>query len=87
MSTQIKKLEDYSGVDLFLREKNNVVVTEACHEILPLARRIMDDTHSIRQIVANAGDRHRNMISLGAFPSLASCVLPEYVFRINQQYP
>ncbi|WP_026604123.1 LysR substrate-binding domain-containing protein [Methylomonas sp. 11b] len=87
LSTQIKKLEDYLGVDLFLREKNAVETTEICREILPIARRILDDARSIRQIAAHASDRHRNMLSLGAFPSLASYVLPEYVFRIKQHYP
>lgn len=87
LSTQIKKLEDYLGVDLFLREKNAVETTEICREILPLARRILDDASSIRQIAAHASARHRNMLSLGAFPSLASYVLPEYVFRIKQHYP
>ncbi|MCQ8116400.1 LysR substrate-binding domain-containing protein [Methylomonas rosea] len=87
LSTQIKKLEDYLGVDLFLREKNAVETTEICREILPFARRILDDARSIRQIAAHASDRQRNMLSLGAFPSLASYVLPEYVFRIKQHYP
>jgi LysR family hydrogen peroxide-inducible transcriptional activator len=87
LSTQIKKLEDYLGVDLFRREKNAVETTEICREILPLARRILDDARSIRQIAAHASARHRNMLSLGAFPSLASYVLPEYVFRIKQHYP
>lgn len=87
LSTQIKKLEDYLGVDLFVREKNNVDITEACREILPVARCILDDVRAIRQIAAHASDRHRNLLSLGAFPSLASYVLPEYVFRIKQHYP
>jgi LysR family hydrogen peroxide-inducible transcriptional activator len=87
LSTQIKKLEDYLGVDLFVREKNSVEVTETCQEILPIARRILDDVQGIRQIAIHASDRHRNMLSLGAFPSLASYVLPEYVFRIKQHYP
>jgi LysR family transcriptional regulator, hydrogen peroxide-inducible genes activator len=87
LSTQIKKLEDYLGADLFVREKNSVEVTETCQEILPIARRILDDVQSIRQIATHASDKHRNMLSLGAFPSLASYVLPEYVFRIKQHYP
>jgi LysR family hydrogen peroxide-inducible transcriptional activator len=87
LSTQIKKLEDYLGVDLFVREKNSVEVTETCQDILPIARRILDDVQGIRQIATHASDRHRNMLSLGAFPSLASYVLPEYVFRIKQHYP
>lgn len=87
LSTQIKKLEDYLGVDLFVREKNSVEVTATCQEILPIARRILADVQSIRQIATHADERHRNMLSLGAFPSLASYVLPEYVFRIKQHYP
>lgn len=87
LSTQIKKLEDYLGADLFVREKSNVEITEVCQEILPLARRILDDVQSIRQIAAHASARQRNQLSLGAFPSLASYVLPEYVFRIKQYYP
>ncbi len=87
LSTQIRKLEDYLGVDLFVREKNSVEVTETCQEILPIARRILDEVQSIRQIAIHASNRHHNMLSLGAFPSLASYVLPEYVFRIKQHYP
>lgn len=87
LSTQIRKLEDYLGADLFVREKNSVELTDACQEILPIARRILADIQSIRQTAAHAGDRHRNMLSLGAFPSLASYVLPEYVFRIKQHFP
>jgi len=87
LSTQIKKLEDYLGVDLFVREKNSVELTDTCQEILPIARRILADIQSIRQIAAHASIRHRNMLSLGAFPSLASYVLPEYVFRIKQHFP
>ena len=87
LSTQIKKLEDYLGVGLFVREKNSVEVTETCQEILPIAKRILADVQEIRQIAIQAGNRHRNMLSLGAFPSLASYVLPEYIFRIKQHYP
>ena len=87
LSTQIRKLEDYLGVDLFVREKNSVEVTETCQEILPIVRRILDDVQGIRQIAIHASARHHNMLSLGAFPSLASYVLPEYVFRIKQHYP
>lgn len=87
LSTQIKKLEDYLGVSLFVRDRNNVEITETCQQILPIAQRMLDDARSIRQIAAHANHRHRNMLALGAFPSLASYVLPEYVFRIKQHHP
>lgn len=54
LSTQIKKLEDYLGVDLFVRDKNGVAVTETCQQILPIAHRILDDIQSIRQTAAQA---------------------------------
>lgn len=87
LSTQIKKLEDYLGVELFLREKNSVELTETCQVILPIAKRILADVQDIRRIAIHASDRHRNTLSLGAFPSLASYVLPEYVRLIKQHYP
>jgi len=62
LSTQIKKLEDYLGVDLFLREKNRIEVTEICQEILPIARRIIADVQGIRQIATHASDRHHKIL-------------------------
>lgn len=86
LSTQIKKVEDYLGIPVFVREKNGVGVTEAGKQIVSIARKILADVQQIRQIAAHASDPYRSMLSLGAFPSLANYVLPEYVFRIKQHY-
>ncbi|CAG0973065.1 Hydrogen peroxide-inducible genes activator [Methylophilaceae bacterium] len=87
LSTQIKKVEDYLGVLIFLREKNQVSVTELGEEIVKVARRVLTDIQHIRQIAAHAHNPYSGKLSLGAFPSLASYVLPEYVFRIKQHFP
>lgn len=87
LSTQIKKLEDYLGVPLFVREKNSVMVTEAGEQIVCIARGMLTDVQRIRQIATHSQDPYHSKLSLGAFPSLASYVLPEYVFRIKQHIP
>ncbi|MBL8505451.1 MAG: LysR family transcriptional regulator [Methylobacillus glycogenes] len=87
LSVQIKKLEDYLDVPLFVRHKNQVLITDTGAEIVEVARRIIADSEQIRHIAAQAQTPVGGKLSLGAFPSVASYVLPEYVFRIKQHYP
>jgi len=87
LSTQIKKVEEYLGVPIFTRDKNQIAITEHGVEIVDIARRILADVQHIRKIASQARDPYKGKLSLGAFPSLASYVLPEYVFRIKQHFP
>lgn len=87
LSVQIKKLEDYLDVPLFVRNKNQVEITEIGTQVVEVARRIIADAEQIRMIAAQAQLPTCGKLSLGAFPSVASYVLPEYVFRIKQHFP
>lgn len=86
LSTQIKKVEDYLGVQIFVREKNTVSITELGEEIIQVARRTLNDVRHIREIAAHGKNPYNGKLSLGAFPSLASYALPEYVFKIKQHF-
>ena len=86
LSTQIKKVEDYLGVQIFVRERNNVHITELGEEIIQVARRTLDDVRHIREIAAHGKNPYSGKLSLGAFPSVASYALPEYVFMIKQHF-
>ena len=86
LSTQIKKVEDYLGVQIFVREKNTVSITELGEEIIQVARRTLDDVRHIREIAAHGKNPYSGKLSLGAFPSVASYALPEYVFMIKQHF-
>ncbi len=86
LSTQIKKVEDYLGVQIFVREKNTVSITELGEEIIQVARRTLDDVRHIREIAAHGKNPYSGKLSLGAFPSVASYALPEYVFKIKQHF-
>lgn len=87
LSTQIKKVEDYLGVQIFVRERNSVSMTTLGEEIIQVARRMLHDVHHIREIAAHGQNPYDGKLSLGAFPSLASYALPEYVFKIKQNFP
>ncbi len=86
LSTQIKKVEDYLGVQIFVREKNTVSITELGEEIIQVARRTLNDVRHIREIAAHGKNPYSGKLSLGAFPSVASYALPEYVFMIKQHF-
>ena len=86
LSTQIKKVEDYLGVQIFVREKNTVSITELGEEIIQVARRTLDDVRHIREIAAHGKNPYSGKLSFGAFPSVASYALPEYVFKIKQHF-
>ena len=87
LSTQIKKVEDYLGVQIFVRERGSVRITELGEEIIQVARRTLDDVRHIREIAAHGKNPYTGKLSMGAFPSLASYALPEYVFKIKQHFP
>jgi LysR family hydrogen peroxide-inducible transcriptional activator len=87
LSTQIKKLEDYLGVTIFNRENNTVTVTDYGEVIVQIARDILTQVALMRKIAQEPQNPYSGKLSIGAFPSLASYVLPEYIFKIKHSYP
>src|SRR6185503_2784826 len=47
LSAQLKKLEDYLGVQLIERQPNNVSLTEAGEQIVSRARRILEASEEV----------------------------------------
>src|ERR1700736_6358175 len=47
LSTQLKKLEDYLGVQLIERQPKNVTLTEAGEQIVARARRILEASDEV----------------------------------------
>jgi len=86
LSTQIKKLEDYLDIQIFTRESNQVEVTEIGRKIVDIAKRINEEANQIKSLAKFASEPKVNNITLGAFPTLANYVFPEYVFRLKQHY-
>lgn len=87
LSAQIKKLETELGVAVFERSTRSVRLTEAGEHIIASARRILSEVDLIEQIAASAQDPLAGRFRLGAFPTLASYLLPALVPRIVAALP
>lgn len=87
LSKQIKALEADLGAPLFSRARGNVTLTAAGEALLPLARRILADTDTARQEVAQLAGLRRGRVRLGATPSLCAGLLADALARFHRAYP
>lgn len=87
LSAQIKKLEDYLGVKLIERQPRRVALTEAGNRIVPIARRILQDSD---QLVATAKtDREplSGRVKLALIPTIGPYLLPLVARRLRKELP
>ncbi|GAA0949854.1 LysR family transcriptional regulator [Nonomuraea longicatena] len=87
LSKQIKALEDELGARLFSRARGNVALTPAGEALLPLARRMLADSDTARQEVAELAGLRRGRVRLGATPSLCAGLLADALARFHRDYP
>ncbi|TPQ26720.1 LysR substrate-binding domain-containing protein [Methylomonas koyamae] len=87
LSTQIKKLEDELGIQLFERTNKKVLPTELGERIIASARRILKEQAIIKELAATAQDPLAGNLRLGAFPTVASYLFPQLVPLIKQALP
>ena len=87
LSTQIKKMEDSLGIQIFERTNKKVLPTEQGEQIIAVARRILLETKQINEIAKHAQEPLSGNFRLGAFPTLASYIFPELVTAIKQALP
>lgn len=87
LSGQIKKLEDTLGVTLFSRTNRTVQVTDAGQEIIATAKRAIAEVDSIYEIAQRAKNPLGGTFRLGAFPTIATYLLPKLVPRVNVTMP
>ncbi|NOT83555.1 MAG: LysR family transcriptional regulator [Methylococcaceae bacterium] len=87
LSTQIKKMEDTLGVQLFERTNKKVMPTEVGEQIIASARRILLDVDTIGNLAKQAQDPLAGNFRLGAFPTLSTYIFPGLVPKIRQALP
>ncbi|MER5437370.1 LysR substrate-binding domain-containing protein [Streptomyces sp. NPDC002790] len=87
LSQQIRTLERELGVDLFLRARGNISLTDAGEALLPLARRILADADTARHEVQELAQLKRGRVRLGATPSLCTGLLPDVLRSFHDRYP
>jgi LysR family transcriptional regulator, hydrogen peroxide-inducible genes activator len=87
LSMQLKKMEEYLGVQLFERTNKQVMITQAGEKIAGRARQVLRDTQEIRDIAKTAQNPYAGDFRLGAFPTLAPYFLPQVVPAIARKLP
>jgi LysR family hydrogen peroxide-inducible transcriptional activator len=87
LSTQIKKLEDELGIQIFERTNKKVLPTELGEQIIASARRILKEQNAIKELAATAQNPLAGNLRLGAFPTLAPYLFPSLIPLIRQALP
>ncbi len=87
LSLTIQHLEDDLGLTLFDRSTRRLDLTQAGHEFLPSAQRLLQDFDSSIRDMRALGKRERGKVGVAAVPSVMALLLPEAVVTYIDAYP
>lgn len=87
LSAQIKKLETYLGVQLLERHPRRVQLTETGAKIVPLARRMLQESDEIVALARNEHDPLSGKINVALIPTIGPYLLPLAMRRLRKQLP
>lgn len=87
LSAQIKKLETYLGVQLIERQPRKVALTETGAKILPLARRVLQESDEIVSLARNEHDPLSGKLKVGLIPTIGPYLLPLVARKLRKQLP
>jgi LysR family transcriptional regulator, hydrogen peroxide-inducible genes activator len=76
LSAQLKKLEQYLGVQLIERQPNNVSLTEAGEEIVSRARRILEASEEVVTLARAHRDPLAGRLRVAFLPTIGPYLLP-----------
>ena len=87
LSAQLKKLEDYLGVQLIERAPKRVQLTPAGEEIVARARRILDASEEIVELARGHRDPLAGRLKLALLPTIGPYLLPNVAARLRKSLP
>jgi LysR family hydrogen peroxide-inducible transcriptional activator len=87
LSAQLKKLEDYLGVQLVERAPKRVALTAAGEEIVERARRILEASDEIVELAKGHRDPLAGRLKLALLPTIGPYLLPNVAARLRKQLP
>src|SRR5262249_59886963 len=76
LSAQLKKLEDYLGVQLVERQPKNVSLTEAGEQIVARARRMLEASEEVVTLARAYRDPLAGRLRLAVLPTIRPRLLP-----------
>jgi LysR family hydrogen peroxide-inducible transcriptional activator len=87
LSAQLKKLEEYLGVQLIERAPKRVQLTAAGEEVVARARRILDASDEIVELARGHRDPLAGRLRLALLPTFGPYLLPNVAGRLRKQLP
>jgi LysR family hydrogen peroxide-inducible transcriptional activator len=87
LSAQLKKLEDYLGVQLIERQPKNVTLTEAGEQIVARARRMLEASEEVMTLARAHRDPLAGRLRLALLPTIGPYLLPRVSQPIRKSLP
>ena len=87
ISFQVQALEQRLNVQLFQRIGRRIVLTEAGHDLLPMAREMMNLSSRIEESMCAAQGVIKGHLLIGCSTSPGKYILPHLIGAFRKQYP
>jgi LysR family transcriptional regulator, hydrogen peroxide-inducible genes activator len=87
LSAQLKKLEEYLGVQLIERQPKRVALTEAGREIVARARRILESSDEVVQLARAHRDPLAGQLRVAFLPTIGPYLLPQLAPATRKRLP
>jgi LysR family hydrogen peroxide-inducible transcriptional activator len=87
LSAQVKKLEDYLGVQLIERHPRRIALTEAGQQVVTRARRIIEASDEIVTLAETQRDPLAGRLRMALLPTIGPYLLPLVAARIRRKLP
>src|SRR5215831_15156310 len=87
LSAQLKKLEDYLGVQLIERQPKQVTLTEAGEQIVSRARRILEASDEVLALARSHRDPLAGKLRMALLPTIGPYLLPRVAREIHKAMP
>jgi LysR family hydrogen peroxide-inducible transcriptional activator len=87
LSAQLKKLEEYLGVQLIERAPKRVALTAAGEEVVERARRILEASEEIVELAKGHCDPLAGRLKLALLPTIGPYLLPKVSARLRKSLP
>ena len=87
LTVQINQLEEALGIKLFNRNRRQVSLTPAGHDLLPLFERIASDMDEVMTASSDIYQARRGVVRIAALPSVTSRIVPKAMASFRQTAP
>ena len=87
LTAQLSSLESGLGIALFERSRKGAALSPAGRELLPNARRVLEESRDFQDLAQSLSTGHVGTYRLGVTPTLGPYLLPSILPKIHAEFP